>query len=97
MDNRDELLNVFEGKVYEIIGLCERQKKRINELERSLQLKEQELQDMARLKDEWKVKYDNMLTVRVVSASPIEIKSARKRLADLVKEVDKCIKILKNE
>jgi predicted HicB family RNase H-like nuclease len=95
--DRKELLNVFEGKVYELLGLCERQRKRIEELQTTLERKNEEIREIIRLKDEWKAKYDDLLTARIISLGEGEKRNARKRLSDLIKEVDKCIYLLKNE
>ena len=96
-DDRNKLLAVFEGRVYELLELCEKQKRRISELGLSLELKEKELQQAIQLKEDWKAKYYSLLTARVVSASEGEMRSAKRRLSDLVRKVDKCIGLLKSE
>ncbi|MCD7933308.1 MAG: hypothetical protein LUE98_19255 [Tannerellaceae bacterium] len=93
-EDHKQLLAVFETKVRYLMALCDEQKQKINELTMLLAEKDQEiarqLEDMKVLK----AKCDNMLTARVVSVNPGELKSAKMRLSKLVREVDKCIALL---
>ncbi|MDR2497296.1 MAG: hypothetical protein LBD21_09245 [Tannerellaceae bacterium] len=96
-DHRNELLNNFERRVYELLGLCDRQRKRIEELKELVVAKDKELQEASRLAEEWKARYNDLLTARVVATDDTSMRNARKRLADLVKKVDRCIDLLKSE
>ncbi|MCD7938125.1 MAG: hypothetical protein LUG98_14815 [Tannerellaceae bacterium] len=93
-EDHKQLLAVFETKVRYLMALCDTQKQKINELSALLAQKDEEL---SRQRDDIRVlktKCDNMLTARVVSVNPDELKNAKMRLSKLVREVDKCIALL---
>ncbi|MDR2499362.1 MAG: hypothetical protein LBD28_07975 [Tannerellaceae bacterium] len=96
-DYRNELLNNFERRVYELLGLCDRQRKKIEELRELVAAKDKEIQEAHKLAGEWKAKYNDLLTARVIATDDISMRNAKKRLADLVKKVDRCIDLLKSE
>ncbi|WP_234999355.1 hypothetical protein [Parabacteroides chinchillae] len=93
-EDHNKLLAVFEVRVRDLIALCEKQRRKINELEKALEVKDVELQQVKEKIDELNAKCDNMLTARVVSVSEGEARGARMRLSKLVREVDKCIALL---
>lgn len=93
-EDHKRLLAVFEVRVRDLMELCDKQKRRIGELEGFLVQKEEELQQAIKTIEELNTKCDNMLTARVVSVNEGEMKSARMRLSKLVREVDKCIALL---
>jgi len=93
-EDHKRLLAVFEVRVRDLMALCDKQKRKIDELGEILNLKDDELQQTKNKINELNAKFDNMLTARVVSISDGDIKSARTRLSKLVREVDKCIALL---
>jgi chromosome segregation ATPase len=93
-EDREKLLAVFEVRVRDLMNICDRQKQKIGELEHSLESKDGELQQAMQMIDELKVRYDSLLTARIISASEKEMKSAKMQLSRLVREVDMCIALL---
>lgn len=93
-EDHKRLLSVFEVRVRDLMALCNRQKEQIRELQGALIQKEDELQQTTKKIEELSIKYDNMLTARVVSVNEGEMKSAKMRLSKLVREVDRCIALL---
>jgi ABC-type phosphate transport system auxiliary subunit len=93
-EDQEKLLAVFEVRVHELIGICERQKQKISELINSLESKDRELQQAMQTIEELKARCDSMLTARIVSINEKEVKSAKMRLSKLVREVDLCIALL---
>lgn len=93
-EDHKRLLSVFEVRVRDLKALCNRQKEQIRELQDALIQKEDELQQTTKKIEELSIKYDNMLTARVVSVNEGEMKSAKMRLSKLVREVDRCIALL---
>jgi len=79
------------------MNVCDKQKVKIDELLCALESKDTELRQAMETIGELKAKYDSMLTAQVISAGEKEIKRAKKRLSDLVREVDKCIDLLNSE
>ena len=93
-ESQKELLAVFEVRVYDLLALCEAQRRQIEELthllnqeQESVQLSKQEVQAL-------KVKCANLLTARATSYDTGDMKSAQERLQKLVREVEKCIALL---
>ncbi|NDV55916.1 hypothetical protein D0T51_09280 [Parabacteroides sp. 52] len=93
-EDHKRLLAVFEVRVRDLMALCDKQKRKIDELTDVLNQKEVELQQAKDIIDTLNTKCDNMLTAHMVSANEGELKSARMRLSKLVREVDKCIALL---
>ncbi len=91
----EKLLAVFEVRVRDLIELCEERKRKILELESLLTKKDEALQQALGQIRELTTKCDNLLTARVVSVSENDVKNAKMRLSKLVREVDKCIALLK--
>jgi chromosome segregation ATPase len=94
IDDQKRLLAVFEVRVRDLLDICNRQKQKINELACSLESKDKELGQAMQTINELKAKCDSILTARIVSATEQEVKSAKMRLARLVREVDTCIALL---
>jgi hypothetical protein len=42
-----------------------------------------------------KTKYDSLKTVRTITAASVDVDTAKLKLSKLVREVDKCINLLK--
>lgn len=93
-EDQSKMLAVFEIRVRDLMNVCNRQKQRINELNHSLEVKDQELRQAMQTIDELNAKCNSMLTARIVSANEQEMKSAKTQLAKLVREVDMCIALL---
>jgi chromosome segregation ATPase len=93
-EDQGKLLAVFEVRVRDLMNLCDRQQQKIDELRHSLEEKDKELQQAMQRIDELKAKCDSILTARIVSANETEVKSAKRQLSRLVREVDMCIALL---
>lgn len=83
-----QLLAVFEVRLRDLLTLCEEQDKKIKGLTETVQ----------QMKEEHRIlnaKYTDLLTATyIVSADKEEKKEAKRRLSDLVREVDKCLALL---
>ena len=88
------LLNTFEGKLRNLIYLFEEQKKEIATLRQLLVKKEAEIARIEESRKELESKYANLKTARIISINDNELRDTKKRLGDLVREVDKCIALL---
>lgn len=93
-EDSKRLLVLFESRFRELLAACERQKKRIQELEEALKMKNAELGKAFEDIKELNAKCDNMLTAHVLSVREGEVRNAKSRLSKLVREVDKCIALL---
>lgn len=88
------LLNTFEGKMRNLMYLFEEQKKEISSLRRLLSEKEAEIERIENSRKELESKYANLKMARIISINDDELRDTKKRLASLVREVDKCIALL---
>ncbi|MDR0749514.1 MAG: hypothetical protein LBF62_08085 [Tannerellaceae bacterium] len=93
-DDQKRLLAVFEVRVRDLMALCNQQKQEIQGLTNTLNSKDDELKQAMKTIRELEAKCDSMLIAGIVSLKEKEIKSARTRLSNLVREVDKCIALL---
>ncbi|MDR1601571.1 MAG: hypothetical protein LBS42_03985 [Tannerella sp.] len=84
----------FEKKIRALLVICENQKKKIAEL--TAQISEEEVRTQQALEEirSLKVKYGDLLTAHAASVLYGDVKSARKQLLDMVREIDKCIALL---
>lgn len=88
------LLKTFEGKLQNLIYLFGEQKKEIAMLRQLLVAKEAEIVRLEESRKELESKYANLKTARIISINDNELRDTKKRLGDLVREVDKCIALL---
>ena len=93
-EDQNRLLAVFEVRVRDLMALCDKQRQKIVELDDALNRSEEALRQTREEVSAWKIKFDNLLTAKVVSANEEEMKDARMRLSILVREVDRCIALL---
>ena len=93
-EDQNRLLAVFEVRVRDLMALCDKQRQKIVELDDALKRSEEALRQTREEVSAWKIKFDNLLTAKVVSANEEEMKDARMRLSKLVREVDRCIALL---
>lgn len=93
-EDQSKLLAVIEVRVRDLMNVCNRQKQQIDELNHSLESKDQELQQAKQTINELKAKCNSMLTARIISVNEKEVKSAKMQLSKLVREVDMCIALL---
>jgi translation initiation factor 2B subunit (eIF-2B alpha/beta/delta family) len=93
-EHQEKLLAVLEVRVRDLMAFCDRQKQKVEELTRSLQAKDEELKQAIVTIEELKAKCNNMLTARIISADDTEVRSAKKRMTKLVRDIDECIALL---
>jgi uncharacterized protein involved in exopolysaccharide biosynthesis len=93
-DDQKRLLAVFEVRIHDLMALCNQQKQEIQGLTNALKSKDDELRQAMKTIKELDAKCDSILTARIISVKENEVKSAKKRLSKLVREVDKCIALL---
>lgn len=93
-ENDTNLLAVFDERMHDLIKLCDKQKRHIDELETSLKEKNETIQQAKQTIEALQAKYTNLLTARRLAEDENEFQNARKRVNKLVREVDTCIALL---
>lgn len=88
------LLKNFETRVRQAILLCESLKKENEALKETLADKEEAY---VKLREEYRdiiQKYDKLRTAKLISFKDDEVRSAKKQLSKLVREIDACIALV---
>ena len=93
-EDQKKLLAVFEVRVRDLMAKCDKQEQKIDELLRTLDSKDEDIQQAKLMINRLNTKCDNLLTARAISVDEGDVKNARMRLSKLVREVDKCIALL---
>ncbi len=96
-ENDEKLLADFELRMRQLIYLCDTLKDENSLLKKQLSQKKTEVESLTSQVEELKIKYDNVKFARsFASESSEEREQAKKRLSKLVRDVDKCITMLKS-
>ena len=96
-DEDKKLLNTFEGKLRHLMYLYEEERKKNLALRELLTQKEAELVRVENSRKELEASYTDLKAARIISINDKELRDTKQRLSRLVREVDKCIALLKNE
>lgn len=95
--NDEKLLAEFEKRMRQLMYLCDILKDENVQLKQQLAEKNATVGDLESEVGELKTKYDNLKFARSFSSeNGDEMEQAKKRLSKLVRDVDKCITMLKN-
>lgn len=93
-ENQKDLLNEFEKKLQALLVICENQKEKIVALTAQLRKEEDRTQQALEEVKTLNAKYSDLLTARAAAVLYGDVKSARKQLLNMVREIDKCIALL---
>ncbi|ETK01045.1 hypothetical protein N425_12155 [Tannerella sp. oral taxon BU063 isolate Cell 2] len=89
MNEKDQKIwAVLEVRLQDLMSLCDERKQTIESLTQTIQRMEADYRTL-------EAKYTDLLAAGyIASADENERKAARKRLSDMVREVDKCLALL---
>lgn len=87
----------FEFSARQVLALCQRLKDERATLRQSLEAAQAELDNLKLQLEAARQDYDNLKTARMLQLSDSDVKNARQRITQLVREVNKCIGILSTE
>lgn len=91
-EGQNRQLSALDERINEILALCERQEAEIRELTLDLEQEKSTAQQVREELQALKTKYGNLVTAHAMSVEQgNDVKSARKRLLNLVREIDACI------
>ena len=89
-----KIIRNFEVRVRQMLFVCDRLKEKNEDLQSQL-IEQKSMNDLLRNENtQLQIKYDNLKVARMISVSRDDFKATKKRLAELVREVDKCIALL---
>ena len=89
-----KLLNTFEGRLRQLLYLYEELEKENLSLKKEISQRNEELAQLEHSRKELEIKYINLKNARILSINDNDLRDTKQRLAKLVREVDKCIKLL---
>ncbi|MDD2475491.1 MAG: hypothetical protein PHI32_06240 [Dysgonamonadaceae bacterium] len=94
-EDRTNLLLNLEVRVKQVLFLCDKLKHENSHLKDELTMKEEEIVRLQNNISQLNKKYDNLKMARTITAASVDVDSAKIKLSQLVREVDKCIGLLK--
>ena len=94
-DDQSKLLVDLEVRIKQVMLLCDSLKEENGRLKSDLRSKQSQLDQTVEELQQLKTKYDNLKMARTITAASVDVESAKLKLSKLVREVDKCINLLK--
>ena len=94
IEEQVKLLGDFEFRIRQLIDKCNKLKAENKNLEDLIALKDKDIAEAKEATREITSKYDNLKLAKIISTKDDESKEAKKRLSNLVREIDKCIALL---
>ena len=97
MPSEDNNITVLQTRVRQLILKFKDLKAENDELYAELDKKEQEIAELNRNADSLKKDYDSLKLARMMAISDQDVEDTKARMAKLIREVNKCIALLKGE
>lgn len=94
-EDQTKLLVNLEVRVKQVLLLCDKLKQENSQLRNELAIKNDEITSVNNELDLLNKKYDNLKVARTITAASVDVVTAKIKLSELVREVDKCISLLK--
>ena len=93
--NGHELLHLLETRVRQLILQEKELQEQYRALEERLAERDRKIEELKQQNLDAQARYDNLKVARMLELSDNDTRNARQRLNHLVREVDKCIALLK--
>lgn len=94
-DDNKKLLVDLEVRIKQVMFLCDTLKEENSVLQKELNAKQKQIDETVTDLNRLRTKYDSLKIARTITAASVDVDSAKQRLSKLVREVDKCISLLK--
>ena len=94
-ENRDKLLLDLEVRVKQVLLLCDKLKQENIRLKDEHVLKDSKIESLKEELSQMNQRYDSLKMARTITAASVDVDAAKQKLSKLVREVDKCIGLLK--
>jgi dynactin complex subunit len=94
-EKKDKLLIDLEVRVKQVLTLCDILRNENARLKEEIQSQQNQLTQAEETFFRLKTKYDSLKTARTITAASVDVDTARAKLSEMVREVDKCINLLK--
>lgn len=97
MDATEKIINTFATRVREMILHYQELRKEKQELQRMVSERDTRISELEAQLRQARNDYDSLKMARMVEISDGDMESAKKRLAKLIRDVNKCITLLSNK
>ncbi len=94
MDANEKTLDLFTTHVRQLILQYKELKKKNNELIATVETREKRIRELEESLKEAKDDFKNLKLARMIEVSDGDIEESRKRIAKLIRDVNKCITLL---
>lgn len=94
-DEEKNQLSVFEARLRHLMFLHDELKEKNQSLIEALEKKEEALQQLQLDYNELEATYTNLKQARIISLYDKDVNDTKQRLSKLVREIDKCLDLLK--
>lgn len=94
-DSNNKLLTDLEVRTKQIMLVCDSLRDENRSLRDKLAQNEQDCLELKQQLSDITQKYDHLKMARTITAASVDVESARAKLSKMVREVDKCINLLK--
>jgi len=95
-DERKQMKD-FEVSAHQVLALCKKLKDERESLRQSLQKAQEELGELNLQLEVAHQDYTNLKTARMLELSDSDVSNARQRITHLVREVNKCIRMISTD
>lgn len=87
----------FEARIQQLIASYCALKKENEHLLSSIEQKDMEIRSLKAINEQVKTDYDNLKIAKMISVSDSDLKEAKQKISNMVRNVNKCISILSAE
>lgn len=93
--DEEKTIKTLETRVRQLILKFQQQQESMEELQMQCAAKDKELQSARLQQQQLKADYENLKMAKLMEVSDTDLAAAKKRINHLVRDVDKCIALLK--
>ncbi|MBQ4445363.1 MAG: hypothetical protein II910_03820 [Prevotella sp.] len=94
MAEENKILNLFTTRMRQLILQYKEVKEQNKELQSKLQMNERENERLKKQLEQAKNDYNSLKMARLVEVTDGDIESSKRRLSNMIREVNKCITLL---
>lgn len=94
-EEHNKLLVDLEVRIKQVLFLCDSLKEENSRLKTEIRSGRIHLDETAKALEQLKANYDSLKIARTITAASVDVVIAKSTLSKLVREVDKCINLLK--
>lgn len=94
-EEHNKLLVGLEVRIKQVLLLCDSLKEENVRLKAQLRSEKVYLDETTTAYQQLEAKYDSLKMARTITAASVDVETAKDKLSKLVREVDKCINLLK--